>query len=249
MAYPPRSHSSGPAASEYFPRLQRASSRADIFPKLIAMQKKLRARNFAIFRVTGAGSPGKRKLICEMENWGQENADQIAMIITGYGELMLDHIETSLLPLAWSGNDHMSFVEAFEFGPLIKKLPSDITPFSALAFPVRLGAMGNGFVVFAAGSLSLTSDLIVEHHVRSCNIMTDLLALDERRTLPAETLSEREIACLQLAGDGRISEEIADNLGLSVHTVNAYLGSATTKLDAVNRIQAIAKAIRLGYIH
>jgi DNA-binding CsgD family transcriptional regulator len=37
-------------------------------------------------------------------------------------------------------------------------------------------------------------------------------------------------------------------MGLSVHTVNAYLGTATTKLDAVNRIQAIAKAIRLGYI-
>ena len=30
--------------------------------------------------------------------------------------------------------------------------------------------------------------------------------------------------------------------------VDAYLGTATTKLDAVNRIQAIAKAIRLGYI-
>ncbi len=50
------------------------------------------------------------------------------------------------------------------------------------------------------------------------------------------------------AGDGYTSEEIAEKLGLSVHTVNAYLGSATVKLDAVNRIQAIAKAIRFGYI-
>lgn len=39
-----------------------------------------------------------------------------------------------------------------------------------------------------------------------------------------------------------------DKLGLLAHTVNAYLGSATIKLDSVNRIQAIAKAIRLGYI-
>ncbi|MNY81843.1 HTH-type quorum sensing-dependent transcriptional regulator VjbR [compost metagenome] len=66
--------------------------------------------------------------------------------------------------------------------------------------------------------------------------------------MPTEALSEREIACLQLAGDGRISEEIAVHLKLSVHTVNSYLGSATLKLDSVNRIQAIAKAIRLGYI-
>ena len=92
------------------------------------------------------------------------------------------------------------------------------------------------------------SDMIVELHVRSCQIMIDLLSLDERRVAAAEALSEREIACLQLAGDGRISEEIAEKLGLSVHTVNAYLGSATIKLDSVNRIQAIAKAIRLGYI-
>ncbi len=78
--------------------------------------------------------------------------------------------------------------------------------------------------------------------------LTDLLASDERRLQPSEALSERELGCLQMAGDGMISEEIAEKMGLSVHTVNAYLGAATTKLDSVNRIQAIAKALRLGYI-
>lgn len=247
MAYP-RSHSPETASAQYL-RLQRAASRAEIFPKLVAMQKQLRARHFAVFRIAGGGLLGKRKLICEMENWSQDDPGSVEAIINGYGELMLDHIETSLLPLAWTGTDHMSFVEAFEVAPLLRQLPSEMVPFSGLAFPVRLGAMGNGFIVFGAGSLSLSGDLVVEHHVLSCQIMTDLLALDERRTVPAATLSEREIACLQLAGDGRISEEIAENLGLSVHTINAYLGSATMKLDAVNRIQAIAKAIRLGYIH
>ena len=104
-------------------------------------------------------------------------------------------------------------------------------------------------MIFTANTLDLASDSIVEQHVKSCQIMMELLALDERRSAPAEALSEREVACLQLAGDGRISEDIAEKLGLSVHTVNAYLGSATIKLDSVNRIQAIAKAIRLGYIH
>src|SRR5262249_30978662 len=102
--------------------------------------------------------------------------------------------------------------------------------------------------VFVADRIDLTIEMVIELHGRSCQVMMDLLSLDERRVTAAEALSEREIACLQLAGDGRISEEIADKLGLSVHTVNAYLGSATIKLDSVNRIQAIAKAIRLGYI-
>ena len=88
----------------------------------------------------------------------------------------------------------------------------------------------------------------LDMHMRAGHIMIDLLAADEKRLQPAEALNEREIACLQMAGDGCISESIAEKLGLSVHTVNAYLGTATTKLDAVNRVQAIAKAIRLGYI-
>ncbi|MGO7623963.1 LuxR C-terminal-related transcriptional regulator, partial [Rhizobium ruizarguesonis] len=47
--------------------------------------------------------------------------------------------------------------------------------------------------------------------------------------------------CLQLACDGRISEEIADKLGLSVHTVNAYLGSATIKLSVAWQFKALQR--------
>nr|WP_246617443.1 helix-turn-helix transcriptional regulator [Rhizobium populisoli] len=238
----------GPGSIQYL-RLQRASSRSDIFPKLVAMQKNLKARNFAVYRIAGAGLPNKRKLVCELENWGAGAQECGTQLLNGYGDALLDHIELSLLPLVWNGSENASFAEAGEFTPLTRRLDSDVVPFSGIAFPVRLGALGNGYVTFLATAMELASDAIIDQHVRSCQVMMDLLALDERRSVPAESLSEREIACLQLAGDGRISEEIAEKLGLSVHTVNAYLGSATIKLDSVNRIQAIAKAIRLGYIH
>ena len=69
------------------------------------------------------------------------------------------------------------------------------------------------------------------------------------RVLPSSvTLSSATFCGYAVVVKPPISEEIADHLKLSVHTVNAYLGSATIKLDSVNRIQAIAKAIRLGYI-
>jgi DNA-binding CsgD family transcriptional regulator len=238
----------GPGSIQYL-RLQRASSRSDIFPKLVAMQKTLRARHFVVLRVTGAGMPNKRKLVSDLENWGASGGDLHDALVAAYGELLLDHIEMSLLPLMWAGNESTSFAEAGDLASLVRRIDERLLPFSGIAFPVRLGALGNGYVVFLASSIDLSSDLIIDQHVRSCQIMMDLLALEERRSVPAESLSEREIACLQLAGDGRISEEIAEKLGLSVHTVNAYLGSATIKLDSVNRIQAIAKAIRLGYIH
>ncbi|WP_117190972.1 transcriptional regulator VisR [Rhizobium terrae] len=248
MGYSRTGTAEGPGSIQYL-RLQRASSRSDIFPKLIAMQKNLKARNFAVFRIAGAGLPNKRKLVCELDNWTTGSLESGNQLMHGYGEVLLEHIELSLLPLIWNGSENTSFADAGEFSALTRRLDADVVPFSGIAFPVRLGALGNGYVTFLATTMELASDVIIDQHVRSCQVMMDLLALDERRSVPAESLSEREIACLQLAGDGRISEEIAEKLGLSVHTVNAYLGSATIKLDSVNRIQAIAKAIRLGYIH
>jgi DNA-binding CsgD family transcriptional regulator len=248
MGYSRSGMADGPGNIQYL-RLQRASSRSDVFPKLVAMQKNLKARHFAVFRIAGAGLPNKRKLVCELENWGPAGAHHQDQLMGGYGDVFLEHIDMSILPLIWNGSENASFADAGDFSPLMRRLEEKVVAFSGVAFPVRLGALGNGYVAFLATSIELGSDVIIDQHVRCCQVMMDLLALDERRSVPAETLSEREIACLQLAGDGRISEEIAENLGLSVHTVNAYLGSATIKLDSVNRIQAIAKAIRLGYIH
>ncbi len=229
-------------------RTQRAASRSDLFPRLVTMQKAINARHFGVLRVSGSGLPSKRKLQCELENFGTGNGEAALSIIDAYGEAMIEHIEKSMLPLMWNGREEGHLAEAPDFSLFTVRLKGRVLPFSGVAFPVRLGAIGNGFILFTSNYIDLSSDVIVDLHGKSCAVMMDLLALDERRSGPAETLSEREIACLQLAGDGRISEEIADKLGLSVHTVNAYLGSATIKLDSVNRIQAIAKAIRLGYI-
>jgi LuxR family quorum sensing-dependent transcriptional regulator len=61
-------------------------------------------------------------------------------------------------------------------------------------------------------------------------------------------LSEREIQCLNWTAAGKTSAEIAGILGLSEHTVNHYLNHVTKKLDAVNRTQAVVKAMKKGYI-
>lgn len=243
----PTTAPSGPEATP--PHLKRISSRSDLFPQFVAMQKKLKARNFAVFRMSGGGLPNRRKLACELENFGAGAAESYDAFLDAYATTLIEHIDKSLLPLMWSGMGDACFAEAPEFASLTVRLPSGLLPFSGIAFPIRLGTTGNGYVIFTATALDLASDDIIDQHVKSCRLMTELLTLDERRVGHAESLSEREIACLQLAGDGRISEEIAEKLGLSVHTVNAYLGSAAIKLDSVNRIQAIAKAIRLGYIH
>lgn len=226
----------------------KASRAATLIARLQAMQKQINARSFAVLRLNGNGLPSSRKLTCVLDNWGAHSEAMAHELLATYGGEMLQHLETSLLPLLWNGTGERQLAEAPDFGRFTLRLDARLLPYSGVALPVRLGAQGNGYVVFTGSYIDLSSEAIIDLHGRSCQIMTDLLAADERRMLPAESLSDREIACLQMAGDGCISEEIAEKMGLSVHTVNAYLGAATTKLDSVNRIQAIAKAIRLGYI-
>ncbi|MCR6501026.1 helix-turn-helix transcriptional regulator [Shinella sp. CPCC 101442] len=241
---------SAPAALETEIRLARppkAARASDFVSRLQVMQTIIGAEHFAVLRVAGHGLPSARKLTLSLHNWASNVDGNARALIAAYGPTMLAHLEASMLPLIWEGAGDDQFVETGA-EPFTKRLSARLLPWSGIALPVRLGAHGNGYVVFTGAFIAPSSDLIVDMHMKSCQILIDMLAVDEKKLAPSEALSEREIACLQMAGDGCISDAIAEKMGLSVHTVNAYLGTATTKLDAVNRIQAIAKAIRLGYI-
>jgi DNA-binding CsgD family transcriptional regulator len=183
-----------------------------------------------------------------MDNFASDDEISASQVLEAYGPALLDHLEISALPMLWNGVEASQTAETTDFNGFVRHLKPRVLPASGVAFPVRLGSMGNGYTIFLASYFDLTSEVLVDMHDRSHQLMMDLLVLDERRASPDDVLSTREIACLQLAGDGLVSEEVAEKLRLSVHTVNAYLSAATMKLDSVNRIQAIAKAIRLGYI-
>ncbi len=62
-------------------------------------------------------------------------------------------------------------------------------------------------------------------------------------------LSPRERECLQWTAAGKTSFEIAAILSLSQNTTDGYIASATRKLGASNRTQAVAVGIRRGIIH
>lgn len=241
---------SGPAAIEAEIRLARppkATRASDFVSRLQVMQAILGAQHFAVLRLSGHGLPAARKLTLSLHNFAQDVDGNARALLEAYGPAMQEHLEASMLPLIWERAGDNQFAESGA-DPFTARLPARLLPWSGMAFPVRLGAHGNGYVLFMGTFIAPSSDLIIDMHMKSCQVLIDMLAGEEKKLAPAEALSEREIACLQMAGDGCISEAIAEKMGLSVHTVNAYLGTATTKLDAVNRIQAIAKAIRLGYI-
>jgi LuxR family maltose regulon positive regulatory protein len=59
---------------------------------------------------------------------------------------------------------------------------------------------------------------------------------------PPDLLSERERAVLQLLAAGRSVQEIATSLVISAHTARTHVKNIYTKLDAHNRVQALARA-------
>ena len=68
------------------------------------------------------------------------------------------------------------------------------------------------------------------------------------RTVEHVELTPRERECLKWAAVGKSEWEISQILGISEHTSEKHLLNAKHKLGAVNRVQAVAEAIRRGYV-
>jgi DNA-binding NarL/FixJ family response regulator len=64
-----------------------------------------------------------------------------------------------------------------------------------------------------------------------------------------ERLTPREIEILQRLTDGQSSEEIADDLGMSPHTLRTHVQNVLTKLNLHSKLDAIVAAIRHGKVH
>jgi DNA-binding CsgD family transcriptional regulator len=67
-------------------------------------------------------------------------------------------------------------------------------------------------------------------------------------SVDGKPLSKREIECLRWSADGKTSWEIAQILTRSERTIVFHLTNAAQKLGAVNRRQAVVRAIALGLI-
>ncbi len=220
----------------------------DIQQSLFLLQQKAGARNYAVVR-SGTRSHGQSADLSLLSDNFPSGSSGGHDILAAYGDQLVEHVQQCTLPVMWNGADDSSTAETPDLNQFVVRLKGRSLQYSGLALPIKLGAVGNGFVILTSTYLDLSADTIVDLHLQATRAMIALLQSDVRYSKASELLSEREVACLQMAGDGLTSEEVAVMLGLSVHTVNAYLGAATTKLDSVNRIQAIAKAIRLGYIN
>ena len=103
-----------------------------------------------------------------------------------------------------------------------------------------------GSLASARGS-DVDSDAIV---VSSSDTTLEEGRLGDDRDDPdiVEPLTPREIEVLELLAEGLPNKKIADRLKISDQTVKFHVSSISAKLGAVNRTDAVRRAVRRGLI-
>ncbi|MDR7039890.1 MULTISPECIES: helix-turn-helix transcriptional regulator [Methylobacterium] len=107
-------------------------------------------------------------------------------------------------------------------------------------------------VSFGGERLSLSEDERAGLHLVAIYAMSKARAVSAFRGKgggdPISGLTEREIECLKWSAAGKSAWDTSQILTISARTVEAHLASAARKLNAVNRVQSIAEALRRGII-
>ncbi|MEP9399859.1 helix-turn-helix transcriptional regulator [Mesorhizobium sp. KR2-14] len=163
-------------------------------------------------------------------------------------EELTRHSRMSTTPCWWSSGGKSAAARRFEKLDWTTRIAPLLPETDGIAFPVFAERNQCGFVMFFGNDMGLESDQLPEIHARCFTVFTAVARIraDDCDAIPS--VSKRELECLKLTANGLTSEEIATRLKLSVHTANQYLTNTTQKLNAVNRMHAVAKALRLGLI-
>lgn len=66
--------------------------------------------------------------------------------------------------------------------------------------------------------------------------------------IPHKNLTKREMMVIKLVALGFENNEIAEKLGVSIHTVKAFVANILRKLDARNRTNAVFIAFQNGIL-
>lgn len=158
------------------------------------------------------------------------------------------HARASSVPCWWSDLEGSASFVSFEALAWAKRIEPLARGTAGLAFPVHADRGQCGLVVFLGSEIVLAPEGLFDIHGRCFSLFEAVARIRPGESAKFPSISKRELECLKLTANGYTSDEIARLLKLSVHTANQYLTNTTQKLDAVNRMHAVAKALRMGLI-
>lgn len=203
----------------------------------------LDASKFSVFAASSLSEHGKLTL-CFDSDFPQISTSSRAITGPRAQELLI-LARQSTLPCRWSASD--TDEDQSSTSTFLRRITAPVLGQHGLAFPVYSERGQGGLVIFLGDKATLTDQLLFDIHGRCFNLFEAVVRLSLHST-SGPGIAARELECLKLCSHGMTSDEIAEALKLSPHTVNQYLTNTARKLGAVSRIQAVSKALRLGLI-
>ncbi|RKE85954.1 autoinducer binding domain-containing protein [Rhizobium sp. AG855] len=218
----------------------------DVFRFMKRATEAFGARCFMVLNMPG---PTARDLSSSsiITNWPSDLLTEFDQVSLLSDSPVLAHLRRASIPFRYDMDD-TSFVRDPRSTEVAKSLFCRFRMNRGAYFPVHDASGARGAVSFNGDREPFTTTEMMELTYLSVHVFNRLAEIREMDSRNSDMLTERELDCLNWTAAGKTSVEIAEILTLSEHTINHYLNRATKKLDAVNRTQAVAKALRLGLI-
>jgi len=217
----------------------------DIARRLQNIAGECGAAEFTLFMLVAAGD--RRRLIPVLDTEHPGISETTRLLALRLGDNFARRIAHSMVPRRWAGSE-TGACEAMQALHWADEWDAPDATATGIALPLMAERGQAGCVIFSGGAIATDMAHLADLHGRCFSIFSAVARLRGTQAAKAPAMSRRETECLRLAAEGRTSEEIAVQLGLSVHTANQYIATTARKLNAVNRMHAVAKALRAGLI-
>lgn len=162
---------------------------------------------------------------------------------------VLRALRSAMLPLDWS--DAFRSDDSNDGAQMMRLASSDWVMRLGYAVPIYSLSGTQAALSFCADQDDVDPEGKPALHLISMYAHAKLEELSRRAITSVRsnsTLSRRERECLQYAAAGKTNEQTSIILNITERTVRAHIESATVKLGARNRTQAVANALRLSLI-
>lgn len=177
-------------------------------------------------------------------DWPEEWAHRYAGCGYVHADPVIRKVRTATMPFAWNEAPY-DRAEDRAAARVMNEAPA-FGLIEGFAVPIHTTHGFQAVVTFGGRSLALTTEQKAALHLVAIyahgQARALLCRLDGADHNPA--LSRRELECLQWVAAGKSCWEISVILSLAERTVEQYVTSAARKLNAVNRVQAVAEALR-----
>jgi DNA-binding CsgD family transcriptional regulator len=189
-----------------------------------------------------------RRMLPSLDSEYPGHSDRTAHLAETLGEPFIRRALDSTRPFWWTTDAGAPAAIALQRCMWAEEVGPPSVAGTALALPLSAERDESGLMVLSGERMAFTMRSLTELHARCLQLFGLIARLRPTVADAPPAMTRREIECLRLTANGHTSEEIAARLGLSVHTTTQYVANFSQKLNAMNKVHAVAKAMRLGLI-